>query len=242
MKKRTWLWTAAVVVIFALLVFVGFQWLAPSFSAENLTEKEAKQAALAKYPGEIMKTTKTDHEYKIDMQLETGTYLIRIDAKSGDVISIKRQKGQEKQEGPQETPEKKLTQEEIEKRISSQGRIESIDYVQEKDKAYYKAVVHNKNEVITLKLDPYSGAILDSTKETATIISEKEAIVIAEEHLNGTGDDEAEYHQPPNQTPYYLVEVELEDDREAVVQVDAYTRQVKSVTWEDQDDRDDDAE
>jgi uncharacterized membrane protein YkoI len=241
MKKRKWLWTIAVMFIFSMLLFIGFEWWAPSLSAETLTEEEANKAAIEKYPGKIVKTMKTSGEYKIEMELETGVYHIRIDEKSGEVISIKRKAGSK------ETPVKQLTQKQIEEKISSQGKLESIDLVQENDKSYYKAIVTENNEKITMKLDPYTGSIIDSTTETLekpetpSIITETEAIKIAQEHLNGKGDD-VEFHQLPEQTPYYLVEVETEDDREAVVQIDAYTRKVKSVTWEDQEDGEDDAE
>lgn len=85
MKK--WIWTAGAILL-VLLLMVGFQWLAPSFSAQGLTEEEAHTAALAKYPGDIIKTTKTPTEYQIEMKLPTGTYVIKIDAKNGDVLSL----------------------------------------------------------------------------------------------------------------------------------------------------------
>jgi uncharacterized membrane protein YkoI len=239
MKYRKWLLTAGVVLMFGLLLFIGFQWWAPSLSAQTLTKEEANQAAMDIYPGDIIKTTRAEGEYHIEMKLETGVYHIRIDEKSGEVVSIKRQ------EKPKETTEekKRLTQKEIESKISSQGNLESIDFVEEKNNSYYKAVVSKNNEKITLKLDPYTGAIIESTKEPASILTEKEAIAIAEDHLKGTADD-AELYQPSDQTPYYLVEVELHDGREATVQVDAYTRLVKTVTWDDvdEDDADDESE
>jgi uncharacterized membrane protein YkoI len=247
MKNRKWLLTAGVVLVFGLLLFIGFQWWAPSLSAQTLTKEEANQAAMDKYPGDIIKTTRAEGEYHIEMKLETGVYHIRIDEKSGEVVSIKRQEGpkESRQEKPKETTEekKRLTQKEIESQISSQGNLESIDFVEEKTSSYYKAVVSKKNEKISLKLDPYTGAIIESTKEPASILTEKEAIAIAEDHLKGTADD-VELYQPSNQTPYYLVEVELEDGREATVQVDAYTRLVKTVTWDDvdEDDADDESE
>lgn len=246
MKSRRWLVPVGLIVVFGLLSFVGFQWWAPSLSAENLTIEEVNQIAKDKYPGTIIKTTKNDgEEYQIEMQLETGVYQIRMDAESGEVNSIKRKRLTKEtsdhatEETTKKTPQKQLTQKEIKERISAKGDLEQIDFVQEKDNSYYKAVVNKNNEKTTLILDPDTGAIIDSTKVADSIITEKEAIAIAEKHVKGTGDD-TEFYQPPNQTPYYLVEVELEDDRDAVVQVDGYTKEVKTVTWEDDDDDVDD--
>ncbi|MFS0765771.1 PepSY domain-containing protein [Peribacillus phoenicis] len=240
MKNGKVLITAGSTLVFGLLLFVGFQWWAPSLSAESLTEEEVNQTAKDKYPGTIIKTTKTEgEEYQIKMQLETGVYLISMDEKSGEVRSIKKETIVHSEETAEKTPQKQLTQNEIKARISSQGDLEQIDFVQEKDNSHYKAVVNKNNEKITLILDPYTGAIIDSTMVADSIITENEAIAIAEKHVKGTGDD-TEFYQPSDQTPYYLVEVELEDDRDAVVQVDGYTKEVKTITWEDDevDDRD----
>ncbi|SNT18089.1 Uncharacterized membrane protein YkoI [Bacillus sp. OK838] len=245
-KHRKWLVPAGLTLVFGLLLFVGFQWWAPSLSAESLTIEEVNQTAKDKYPGTIIKTTKNEgEEYQIEMQLETGVYQIRIDAKSGEVNSIKRRKVTKEtsdnttEDSTEKTPQKQLTQKEIKERISSQGDLEQIDFVKEIDNSYYyKAVVNKNNEKITLILDAYTGTIIDSTKVADSIITESEAIAIAEKHVKGTGDD-TEFYQPSGQTPYYLVEVELEDDRDAVVQVDGYTKEVKTVTWEDDEDDDD---
>lgn len=241
MKNGKVLITAGSALVFGLLVFVGFQWWAPSLSAENLTKEEVYQTAKDKYPGTIIKTTKSEgEEYQIEMQLETGVYLIRMDAKSGEVRSIKKETiVHTAEETTEKTPQKQLNQKEIKARISSQGDLEQIDFVQEKDNSYYKAVVNKNNEKITIILDPHTGAIIDSTKVADSIITESEAIAIAEKHVKGTGDD-TEFYQPSDQTSYYLVEVELEDDRDAVVQVDGYTKEVKTITWEDDEVEDND--
>ncbi|MBZ5753174.1 PepSY domain-containing protein [Metabacillus rhizolycopersici] len=246
MKNRKWMLSAGMVLVLGLLLFVGYQWWAPSLSAQTLTEEEANKAALAKYPGDIIKTTKTKDEYQIDMQLETGVYHIRINAENGEVISIKRET--ESKEGTSEktpdektteTPPKQLTPKEIEALIASQGDLQSLEFVEENGKAYYQAVVSKKNEKITLKLDQFTGEITSKTKEAASIITESEAMAIAEAHVKGEADD-VEFVQPPEQTPYYLIEAELADGEDVIVQVDAYTKAVKSVTREEDTEDDED--
>ena len=245
MKNRKWMLSAGMVLVLGLLLFVGYQWWVPSLSAQTLTEEEANKAALAKYPGDIIKTTKTNDEYQIDMQLETGVYHIRINAENGEVISIKRET--ESKEGTSEktqdektteTPPKQLTSKEIETLIASQGDLQSLEFVEENGKVYYQAVVSKNNEKITLKLDQFTGAITSETKEAASIITESEAMAIAEAHVKGEADD-VEFVHPPEQTPYYLIEVELANGDDVIVQVDAYTKAVKSVTREDDTDDDD---
>lgn len=236
MKKKKWIWTVGAILLIVLLLGFGIQLLSPSFSAQTLTKDEANTVAIEKYPGEIIKTTKNQDEYQIEMQLETGVYIIKIDVKSGDILSLERLDEDEK---PVEGTKQRLTSKEIEEQIASQGELEFIELIQENDNLYYQVIVTKDNEKTSLKIDPYTARIIDSTKESTVeneVITEPEAIAIAAEHLKGIADDEAEFHQIPGQTPYYLVEVEIEnedDDREAIVQVDAYTGVVKSVNWDD---------
>ena len=220
-----------------ILIVVGVLWLSP-FSSKSLTEEELKSVALTKYPGEIIRTTKSENEYEIDMQMENGVYAISMDTNNGTILSLK-------QIATEEVPlaVETLTEAQIKKKIATQGEIQSVLFINEKN-PYYEVVVHKENVEFNLKVDPYNGAIIDSSQSPIEdpvsteniLITEKEALTIAATHLKGTADDDAELHQPTGQPPYYLVEVEIEngeeEDREAVVEVDAYTGKVKSVNWE----------
>ena len=224
-------------VTLIILIVVGVLWLSP-FSSKPLTEEELKSAALTKYPGKIIRTTKSENEYEIDMQMENGVYAISMDTNNGTILSLK-------QIATEEVPlaVETLTEAQIKKKIATQGEIQSVLFINEKN-PYYEVVVHKENVEFNLKVDPYNGAIIDSSQSPIEdpvsteniLITEKEALTIAATHLKGTADDDAELHQPTGQPPYYLVEVEIEngeeEDREAVVEVDAYTGKVKSVNWE----------
>lgn len=224
-------------VTLIILIVVGVLWLSP-FSSKPLTEEELKSAALTKYPGEIIRTTKSENEYEIDMQMENGVYAISMDTNNGTILSLK-------QISTEEVPlaVETLTEAQIKKEIATQGEIQSVLFINEKN-PYYEVVVHKENVELNLKVDPYNGAIIDSSQAPVEapvsteniLITEKEALTIAATHLKGMADDDAELHQPTGQPPYYLVEVEIEngeeEDREAVVEVDAYTGKVKSVNWE----------
>ncbi|WP_411747323.1 PepSY domain-containing protein [Psychrobacillus psychrotolerans] len=224
-------------VTLIILIVVGVLWLSP-FSSKPLTEEELKSAALTKYPGEIIRTTKSENEYEIDMQMENGVYAISMDTNNGTILSLK-------QIATEEVPlaVETLTEAQIKKKIATQGEIQSVLFINEKN-PYYEVVVHKGNVEFNLKVDPYNGAIIDSSQAPVEapvsteniLITEKEALTIAADHLKGMADDDAELHQPTGQPPYYLVEVEIEngeeEDREAVVEVDAYTGKVKSVNWE----------
>ncbi|WP_052738008.1 PepSY domain-containing protein [Bacillus sp. SA1-12] len=239
MNKKKWIWLIGSVLALAFILVISLQWWVPSLSAQTLTEAEANEAAKEVYPGEIIQTTKSDGEYRITMNLETGTYLIRIDAKSGEVISVNREA---KAEQPPSQPEKKpLTINEVKAILAAKGEVKSIDLVQENEASYYKAVVSQNNKSTTFKIDSYSGEIIGTATEPPPLLTKEEAIKLALQEQNGTV-DEVEFEEPPDQSPYYLVEIEKENGEDAVVQVDAYTREVKNVLWEEHEEDEDEDE
>ncbi|WP_342564338.1 PepSY domain-containing protein [Paenibacillus sp. FSL R7-0345] len=66
------------------------------------------------------------------------------------------------------------------------------------------------------------------------VVSEAEAIRLALQEVPGVADD---VDTGINESgAFYLVEVNTPDDREAVVQVDAISGNIRSVTWEEPDD------
>ncbi|WP_313894824.1 PepSY domain-containing protein [Psychrobacillus sp.] len=243
MKKKKWMWITGAILLIILLLSFGLRSFTPYFSAQALTEEEASKVVLEKYPGEIVKIAKIQDEYLIDIQLETGVYFIKIDAKTGDILSLELlKKAEEKIE--EKAPEVKvpLSLKEIEQQMATQGELQSIESMEEKDSFYYKVIVHKDDEKVTLKVNPYTAEIMESSKEpiqttsdTNKLITEKEAIAIAASYLKGVADDDVEFYQPTGKAPYYLVEVEVEseeEDREATVKIDAYTGVVKSFNWE----------
>ncbi|WP_322905844.1 PepSY domain-containing protein [Paenibacillus sp. SGZ-1009] len=74
---------------------------------------------------------------------------------------------------------------------------------------------------------------------TATSITEKQAEQIALAQVNGEVDDVKFKHSGKTGQQYYLVEIDTPHDREAVVQINAISGAVMSVTWDDEDDSDD---
>ena len=235
-SKNGWIIGGTILVF--LFVF-GVLWLT-HFSTKTLTEEELKATALTKYPGEIIRTAKFDNEFKIEMQMENGTYAIRMDTNNGNILSLEKVATEEVS-----PPVEKLTEAQIKNEIATQGELQSIHFINNADTSYYEAIVHKENVEITLKVDPYNGALLDSihtplevpVSTKSTLLTEQEALIIAADYLKGIADEDAELHQPSGQTPYYLVEVEIEngeeEDREAVVQIDAFTGTVKAINWDD---------
>ncbi|MFJ7825995.1 PepSY domain-containing protein [Psychrobacillus sp. NPDC096623] len=189
-KKSGWIFGGIILVV--LLVF-GMLWIFPT--TKVLTDEELKAAALTKYPGEIIHAAKSGDEYEIEMQMENGIYAVRMDTKTGNILSLKQTSAKEVPPATDKVKEDPSTE------------IDSTESTNE-------APITQENKLLT----------------------QQEVLIIAANYLKGVSDDDPELHHPTGQTPYYLVEVEIENgenDREAVVEVDAYTGAVKSVNWED---------
>jgi len=71
------------------------------------------------------------------------------------------------------------------------------------------------------------------------LLNEKEAQEVAQRSLENVGskvkDIDADFRTEDDGQAYYLVEVELEDEREASVQVNAVSGAVQSTTWDEDD-------
>ncbi|MEJ8303200.1 PepSY domain-containing protein [Saccharibacillus sacchari] len=82
------------------------------------------------------------------------------------------------------------------------------------------------------------------TDEPVRLLTEKEAEKIAAKSLAGAGskveDTDADLRTEDDGQAYYLVEVELEDGREASVQVNAVSGKILSTTWDEDKENEDD--
>lgn len=272
MKKRNRLIVIAGVTTALIVFLIVLQLWGPTFSsAATLTEQEARETVLHRYPGEIIEIGLDQGRYVVKLQLETGLYEIQVDAESGDVFSIVRL---DFHGSIEETGE--LTQEQIESIVQdhASGTIESISKVNEGEKAYYRAVLRMGKQETVVTVDPYSGEVLTSSTSTIDgeepsqdtvsneqpslnippsndqkpnhppsndslpepeqppqLLTKSEAAQLALQHIPGEVDD-VDWEQSRG-TGYYLVEIELDDDREATVQIHAITGEVMSVTWDD---------
>ena len=70
------------------MLVVGVLWLSP-FSTKPLTEEELKSTAFTKYPGEIIRTAKSNNEYEIEMQMENGFTLLAWIPRTETILSLK---------------------------------------------------------------------------------------------------------------------------------------------------------
>jgi uncharacterized membrane protein YkoI len=247
-KKLSWFWVTmcSIIIVIVLVSWQQFGKLSPS--AEMLTEQEAQKLVQDRYQGEVTLLKRANQQYQIELQKQNKLYVIMLDAKSGKIISF-----DESLESPSPTPDSPLESEMPEEELKQivlnavNGSLVSFEKVETNHQPSYKAIVNEGTKQTTIIVDAASGAIVSTTSTAVNQppkrLTENEAADIAVSQVQGEVDD-IWLGTEGNQT-FYLVKVETNDDREAIVQIHAITGEVTSVSWDDHineknDDEDDD--
>jgi len=251
MKKISWFWMAISSIIL-IVVFVSFQQygkLTPS--ADILTEQEAQKLVQERYQGVVSSIKIDKQQYHIEMEKQNQLYTIKLDSTNGKVLSFTQKNAETLTPNPSQSLQQnvELSQEKIKEIILSQvvnGTIASLEKIDNGSDSFYKGIVVDKVNQTTITVDAISGSVLSSNsipiKQQPKTLTEKEAAEIARTEVQGEVDEI--WLETENNQSHYLVKIETEDDREAIVQIHAITGNIISVAWDDheskQDDIDDD--
>ncbi|MFC0274410.1 PepSY domain-containing protein [Metabacillus herbersteinensis] len=237
MKKRLMLSLAGGICVVLFILFIIQQFvLKPVSTTELLSEQEVREMIVSKYSGNITEVQRNEDLFKIELDRPSGLYEIRVDAKNGEIVSLKRMKENEA-DNRDIISQKEMSEEEIEGIVLSSvsGTVETLKRQEENKSITYTAIVKEENQRTTIKVDAKSGKILSKVMneviEPSKRLTEQQATDIASKQVKGEIEDiELENI---NNTAYYLVEIETDDEREATIQIHAITGEVKSVTWDE---------
>ncbi|EGG37616.1 PepSY domain-containing protein [Paenibacillus sp. HGF5] len=196
-----------VIIVVAVMIIVNAVWSPFNRSTEAMSQEEAVSGVLKQYPdGEITKATLEGEMYRMELQSDSGRYEMTVDARQGDIVSIKPlDKAPVKPEPePGETKEPTDNPSTPPTKPNENGEKGSADGESE------------------------------TAEPPATMITKEYAIKLSLEKVPGMVED-VEYRESKS-SRYYLVEIEREDGREATIQVHAITGKIMTVTWDDEDD------
>lgn len=231
--KNKWIW------ILTVLVLAGFIAGFFLFNQEKaMTMEEAKTLIANRYTGEVINIEEMDGEFIAEMNRDTGKYQVAIDAFNGETRSLEKTGTNENTDTPEKSDEpvekEILTQQQIKDQLKAAGHeVTSVKSSTSNENKRYVAEVENGEQKSQLEIDAVTGEILKTTpiEETTTkILTEEQAKEIALQTVNGSIDDID--LESINDQPYYLVEIETEDDQEAVVQINAITGKY-TISWEE---------
>ncbi|WP_410768923.1 PepSY domain-containing protein [Fontibacillus sp. BL9] len=241
LRLRSWL--AGILVIAGFAVLMMRQ---PWKSGEPaLTAREAEQTVLAQYPGKIEQSVYENGQYNLRLRSESGLYQVEVNADSGKVNSIIQV------ENTGDTDQKSLlSREQVKADLQAgiKGEIVKLELIEQSGKQVYHAIVSQQNDgSLEMTLDPYTAEILSSEIVSSPqqgkgtqdrMLTESEASELALAEIPGEVDD-VELRGVDSGTPYYLVDIDLVDGREATVEINAISGVIRTVTWdEDEPDKD----
>lgn len=218
------LWAGAgIAAIF--LFYVGFRLINPA-SAEHLSQKDVKQMVEGMYAGTVSEIVDKGEEFQVELEKDQGKYQLIVDRESGEILSLVRTEIKASEEKETEKGEEK------EKQVAEKSE-EKDDQGTEQKNTEEKVV--KKEEKKVEKQESKSEQKTSSPKKESSPpkkqLTEQQAANIALKQVSGEIDDiELE---TINGVPYYFVEVEANDDEEALVQINAVSGEVKSLTWDD---------
>ncbi len=205
---------------------------------ETISNKEIRSRIEQMYGGSVSNLIRKNDLYIAQIKRQDGLFEVVADTSKGNIVSIKLLKQTDGQQLAIKSKEdiKSIVSKEYE------GTIERIVLSRQTEHPFYAVDMAKDETLITLTVDALTGTVLDSTeKQTTTeqaLIKREQAITIAKTQL--TGEVQYTTYEETSDGGYYLIEIESEDDREAVIQVHGVSGKILSVTWDDQDDEEDD--
>ncbi|MEK5230451.1 PepSY domain-containing protein [Lysinibacillus sp. FSL K6-0232] len=221
MKK--WLLIIAVII----LLGGGIIWLIQYryFHNEPLSEAEAVGHIETIYHAQVTDVEKQGDTYKMLLTREQVIYAVTFDAITQQVIDLSMKEAQRPL---------LLTENEIRQLVKKEySDVESIILTDN----IYTVRVEQEDKQKELTVDAYSGEIvaeraIEPSKQPVAehIISQQQAIQIAQQQLNGEVDS-VDFEETAD-GGYYLIEIETEND-EATFQIHAISGKVMSITWDD---------
>ena len=240
-NRIKWIIISSITIV---VLFFGFQKWGSSLNpaAETLSQQEAQQLVEERYKGgKVTNIELKDEQYIIEMNRSEILYEIKLDAQRGEIVSFSKI---EKDALPEESISKQepanpkqLTEEEIKSAILSEtpGELLFFKKINEKGQSLYKAIILENDQKTVLKVDANTGKVLfrkvEKDKEAVAKITEEEAGQIALKEINGSIND-VDLEEEDNLI-FYLVEIDTPDDKEAIVQIDAITGAILTITWDD---------
>lgn len=212
MRKKVSLLLGVVIVV-AVMIIVNAVWSPFSRSTEAMSQDEVVDGVLKQYPGgEIIKASLEGEMYRMELQSPTGKYEMTVDARKGEIVSIKQLDKAEVKPNP-----------------------EPVEPVQPSEPDNPPKPAENGGKGTTgAESGKGNGNGSDNPEPPKTMITKEQAIKLSLERVSGTLED-VEYRENKS-SRYYLVEIERHDGREATIQVHAITGEIMTVTWDDEDD------
>ena len=231
-------WFLPLLLTFILLVGGGLFIYNLTKADDEISHEGMRSRIEQMYGGNVTNIIQQKGQYKALLERSDGNYEVLANNLNGDIISI----ALVEQASIQDVPIK--SQEEIIAYVKKEydGSLERIVLNSQSEPPMYSVEIAKDETLITLSIDANTGIVLDTTEKQTTaeqaLLTKEQAISKAKTQLNG----KVEYivYEETSDGGYYLIEIESDDDQEAIIQVHGVSGEILSVTWDDQNDDQDD--
>lgn len=227
-------WFLPILITILLLVGGGIFILTMTEKEDEISHEGMRSRIEQMYGGTVFNIIQENGRYKAFLKRGDGDYQVLAERMNGDIISITLL---ENETLPEATVK---SQEEIKAIITEKykGTLERIVLNSQKKPPVYMVEMSKDEKLFALSIDAVTGNVLDTTEKQMTtdlaLLSKEQAIDRAKTQLNG----EVEYitYEETAEGGYYLIEIETDNDQEAVIQVHGVTGEILTVTWDDHND------
>ena len=208
------------------IVAIGTVMLNRANAKPSITAEQAAFMVVQQYGGEVIGTEFKDAAYIVKLRTEAGLYNVTIPSSGERITAITRV-----EDAQQEVLDDDAQIAIDEPSLPGDKPSSPLDINEE--------TVDSTPQSTPAEKDADNNATSTPEPAEALILSEQQAKDIALQQVSGDVDD-IELKQSGD-SRYYLVEIETREDKDAVIQVNAVTGKVMSITWdEDEDDDKDD--
>lgn len=250
-NKRWWLTGAAVVII---ITCVGIlTWNTLRQAQPQLTAAQISDRVQEEYPGQITQIIQENGVYQVQLKSQQGIYRLTMDGRSGEMQTIKQIESASPTAAIDSNSNSSTdTSSSVNADVSGNANTDTEPSAHSSSGASnhtgsspsnssaLSEASHSSGSQQTNNTDQNNSSKPSSSKSpTAVSVTGAQAEQIARSQVKGEVDDVKYEHNSKNGQQYYLVEIDTPDDREAVVQINSITGAVMSVTWDDEDDEDD---
>ncbi|SFF40467.1 Peptidase propeptide and YPEB domain-containing protein [Paenibacillus algorifonticola] len=232
--------TIACVVI--ICIAGGLWWQSVADARPSITEEQASEQVLQQYVGKIVSATLNDNVYEVKLQAEKGMYDVAVDAKGRGIVSIKLIDGELPAAG--ETPPASSSNQPTDAPTATPAAEPTPDQspvaTPSPEQSSSPAANPSSKPSPKPSTKPSDGneGKTPAASPVKQGISPDEAKAIALKQVKGKVEDIE--LKSSDRSRYFLVEIDAPDDREATVQVHAVTGAIMSITWDEDDDQEDD--
>ena len=212
---------------------IGTMMLNRANANPTITAEQAAFMVVQQYGGEVIGTEFEDAAYVVKLRTEAGLYNVTVPS-SGERIAAITRVGDAQEEVLDED-----AQIAIDEPSSTDDKPSSSNDEPSSPMDVNEETVDSTPQSTPTEKDADNNATSTPPPAEALILSEQKAKDIALQQVSGDVDD-IELKQSGD-SRYYLVEIETNEDKDAVIQVNAVTGKVMSITWDEdeEDDKDD---